>query len=146
MNKVDFREIVKVLESKYNKNFRQDEPNHWRFEVKVGEGRSQVVHLLYKEKKVSDIDVSRIIVETPIGPVHRHLNFEFILRKNTELDVGALCIHDLKNEENLILPYLTLRGTHLVPTADLEEVFEMIEKVAKCADSLEMELFATDFH
>lgn len=143
---MEFDKIISTLQSKFGGNFRQDDPDHWRFEVMTGEGRSQVVHLIYKQKNIGGTDVSRLIVESPIGPAHRHLNFEHILRKNSELDVGAICIHDLQNEEKLTVQYLTLRGTHLAPTADFEEVFEMIEKVAKSADSLENELYAKDFH
>ena len=143
---MDFQEIITALKSKYSNDFIQEDSNHWHFRVMTGEGRSQEVHVLYKQKRVGDVDISRFIVESPIGLVHRHLNLEFVLRKNTDLDVGAICIHDLRNEENLSVPYLTLRGTHLIPTADPEEVFEMIEKVARGADLLEKDLYARDFH
>ncbi|MFI5251133.1 MAG: hypothetical protein ACHQQQ_01770 [Bacteroidota bacterium] len=139
-------EIIKYLKSRYTANFRQDSPTYWRVEVMTTEGRSQVVHLIYKKIILAGQDLSRLIAESPIGPLYKHFNYETILRKNAELDVGAICIEDLKNEENLFVSYLTLRSTHLVPTADYEEIQELIEKTAFVADQLEKEIYARDYH
>ena len=44
------------------------------------------------------------------------------------------------------MTYLTLRASHLVATADFEEVWEMLEKVARVADDIEKDIYARDVH
>ena len=68
------------------------------------------------------------------------------LAPGQDLDVGAICIEDFRNDENELITYLTLRASHLVSTLDFEEVWEMIEKVAHVADRLEKEIYARDLH
>jgi hypothetical protein len=139
--------LIESISVKYGRNFRQVDHCHWRYEVMTEPGRSQVVFLIYKEQTSGDKDVSRLIAESPIGPLHRGFDYEAVLRKNSQLDVGAICINDLRDEDNLVVvPYLTLRATHLAPTADFEEVWELIDKVGCVADQLEKELFVRDLH
>ena len=69
-----------------------------------------------------------------------------LLRMNANLDVGAICIADFRNEDNESISYFTLRASHLVQTADFEEVWEMVEKVAGVADALEKDIYASDIH
>ena len=144
---MNIKEIIELFQGKYGvKNFRQIKNNYWRCEILTKEERSQLIHIYYKEIRRDKTDESRIIIETPIGPLHKDLNYENILRKNSQLEVGTFCIEDLRNEGNMVIPYLTLRATHLVHTADKEEVFELAEKVANKADELEKEIFARDLH
>ena len=144
---VIMNDIVNLLIERFGtKNNRHLEKNHWEFEIITGEGRSQVIHVFYKEIIHNQIDTSRIIVESPIGPLTKNLNYEAVLRKNSDLDVGTICIEDLRNSQNLVIPYLTLRATHLVPTADAIEILELAENVAKNADELEETIYARDIH
>ncbi len=139
-------ELRSTLKSLYGTDLRQDAPTRWRIEIMTRHGRSQVVHLMYKERTHDEDDESRIIAESPIGPVLRRFNAEIVLRKNAELDVGAICINDLKNEEQMVIPYLTLRASHLLSTLDLPELQELVVKVAQAADDLEEQIFGKDFH
>lgn len=139
-------EIIKQLKEHYGKNCVQSGANHWLFEVITKSDRSQVVHLFYKKITLSEKDISRFITVSPIGPVSRHFEYEKILRKNSELDIGAICIEDLKNEDKLSVPYLVFRATHLVPTIDYEEIWELIDKTGVTADQLEEEIYANDIH
>lgn len=139
-------ELVRILKSRYGVNFRQDDSNHWRVEIITGRGRSQVVYLIYKEQIRDGTPDSRLIAESPIGPLLRRFNPEVVLRKNSVLDVGAICVNDLRNEENMVVSYLTLRASHLIVTLDIEELVELIEKVGQHADDLEDEIFGKDFH
>lgn len=134
-----------MLRDRYGPNAREIEPNHWVFEVMTGDHRSQIVHLIYKEYANGE-DNSRIVVDSPIGPRPQRLDLESLLRKNAELDVGAICIEDFRNDDNELITYITLRASHLVSTLDYEEVWEMIEKVARVADRLELEIYARDLH
>lgn len=141
-----FRNLTAQLEQRFGENSREVEPNHWVFEVMTRAQRSQVVHLIFKELSADGQDVSRIIVDSPIGPRPPRLDLESLLRKNAELDVGAICIEDFRNEQNEVITYLTLRASHLVSTLDFEEVWEMVEKVAYVADLLERDIYAQDLH
>ena len=145
-NMMQVEEIIKKLSQHFGKNCKQEGINHWLFEVMTRHGRSQVVHLFYKKSHHSEIDTSRFIAVSPIGPVYRHFEYEKILRKNSELDVGAICIEDLKNDENIIIPYLTVRATHMAATIDYEEAWELIDKTGMVADKLEEEIFGKDTH
>lgn len=146
INRMRFQNLTSMLEDRYGSNSREVESNHWVFEVMTGEQRSQVVHLIYKEMSAEGRDVSRIVVDSPIGPLPQRFDMETLLRKNAELDVGAICIEDFRNDENELVTYLTLRASHLVSTLDFEEIWEMIEKAARVADRLEKEIYARDLH
>ena len=144
--RMKFDNLTSMLQERYGPNSREVEPNHWMFEVKTGVNRSQVVHLILKEYEEDGVDVSRIIADSPIGPRPQRFDLESLLRKNATRDVGASCIEDFRNEQNELVTYLTLRASHLVSTADFEEVWEMVEKVALVADRLEKDIFAHDLH
>lgn len=139
-------ELIAQLKNHYDKNCTQDGQNHWLFEVMTKSERSQVVHLYYKKINHSEKDVSRFIAVSPIGPIFKHFEYEKVLRKNSKLDVGAICIEDFKNADSMSIPYLALRATHLAPTIDYEEAWELIEKTAFVADQLEDDIFAKDTH
>lgn len=141
-----FKNLTSMLRSRYGPHSREVEPNHWMFEVLTGENRSQVVHLICKEQDINGQDLSRVIADSPIGPVPHRADLESLLRKNADLDVGAICIEDFRDEENQLVSYLTLRASHLVSTADFEEVWEMVEKVSHVADRLERDIYARDLH
>lgn len=146
INRMRFENLTSLLDERYGPNAREVEDNHWVFEVMTGEQRSQVVHLIYKEHAADGQDVSRIVVDSPIGPLPQRFDLETLLRKNAELDVGAICIEDFRNDDNELITYLTLRASHLVSTLDFEEIWEMVEKVARVADRLEKEIYARDLH
>ena len=141
-----FQNLASMLRARYGPDSREVEPNHWMFEVRTGENRSQVVHLICKEQNVNGQDSSRVIADSPIGPVTQRADLESLLRMNAELDVGAICIEDFRNEENQLISYFTLRASHLVSTADFEEIWEMVEKVSYVADRLERDIYASDLH
>lgn len=140
-----FERLTKLLRDRYGPNAREVEPNHWVFEVMTGDQRSQVVHLIYKEA-VDGAESSRIVVDSPIGPRPQRYDLESLLRTNAQLDVGAICIEDFRNDENELVTYITLRASHLVSTLDFEEIWEMVEKVARVADRLERDIYARDLH
>lgn len=146
LSRVKFEKLTSLLEDRYGSDSREVEPNHWVFEVMTGDQRSQVVHLLYKEQMVDVQDVSRVVVVSPIGKLPPRFSGERFLRMNASLDVGAISIEDFRNEENDVVTYLTLRASHLLSTMDFEEVWEMIDKVARVADRLEKEIYARDIH
>ena len=141
-----FKNLTSMLQARYGPHSREVEPNHWMFEVLTDDRRSQVVHLLMREHSADGQDTSRVIADSPIGPLPQRFDLESLLRKNAELDVGAICIEDFRNNENQLVTYLTLRASHLISTADFEEVWEMVEKVARVADSLEKDIYARDLH
>ena len=140
---MEFSNLTALLQERYEDS-REVEPNHWMFEVMTGRDRSQVVHFILKEYQSDGEDGSRIIVDSPIGPLPQRYDLESLLRRNATLDAGAICIEDFRNEENDVITYLTLRASHLVYTADEEEVWEMIETAAHVADDLEREIYAQD--
>jgi hypothetical protein len=146
LSRMKFEKLTALLEDRYGSNSREVEPNHWIFEVMTGDQRSQVVHLLYREQVVDAQDVSRVVVVSPIGKLPPRFSGERFLRMNATLDVGAISIEDYRNEENDLVTYLTLRASHLLSTMDFEEVWEMIDKVARVADRLEKEIYARDIH
>ena len=138
-----FAQVTAQLEARYGANGREMEPGHWAFEVMTGAQRSQVIHLLFREQLSEGTDVSRVVVTSPVGPLPPRPDYETLLRWNAELDVGAICITDLRTSEGVV-PFYTVRATHLLRTADFEEVWEMAEQVARVADALEKEIYATD--
>lgn len=141
-----FERLTSLLRERFGDNSREIEPNHLMFEVMTGDNRSQVVHLLLKEHVAEGQDVSRVVVVSPIGKLPSRFDGERLLRMNARLDVGAISVEDFRNEENDLVTYLTLRASHLVSTMDFEELWEMIEKVARVADRLEKDLYASDVH
>ncbi len=141
-----FQNLTAMLKARYGPHSREVETNHWIFEVMTGEQRSQVVHLILREVDVDGRDVSRVIADSPIGPMPQRYDLESLLRKNATLDVGAICIEDFRNEENEMVTYFSLRASHLASTADFEEIWEMVEKVAHVADALEKDIYAQDLH
>lgn len=140
-----FDRLTALLRERYGPNSKQVESNHWIFEVMTGDQRSQLVHLIYKDTSNEEAN-ARIVVDSPIGPRPHRIDLESLLRKNAELDVGAICIEDFRNDDNELVTYITLRASHLVATLDFEEIWEMIEKVARVADRLERDIYARDLH
>lgn len=145
-SRMKFDNLTSMLEERYGPNSKEVEPYHWVFEVMTGENRSQIVHLILKEHSANGQDVSRIVADSPIGKLPQRFDHESLLRRNAELDVGAICIEDFRNEDNELITYLTLRASHLISTADFEEIWEMVEKVARVADELEKDIYARDLH
>ena len=141
-----FKQLATALQDQYGPNAQEIDVDHWIFEVLTNSQRSQVVHLLLKEVSANGEDVSRIVTNSPIGPLPPRPDLESLLRRNASLDVGAICIEDFRDDENDLVTYLTLRASHLISTADFAEVWEMIEKVARVADDLEKEIYARDIH
>jgi hypothetical protein len=141
-----FASLVNLLRERYGSDAREVDPDHWMFEVSTGPNRSQVIHFICKQISADGQDVSRIVVTTPVGKLPSRFSLESLLRRNAKLDVGAICVEDLRDEERAVEPYLTVRATHLVSTADFEEIWEMAEKVAMVADTLEKEIYASDHH
>lgn len=138
--------IIDQLKTEFKQNFRQDDSYTWRFEVFTESGRSQVVTLLYKEQFYSGQNISRFITFSAIGPIFREFNYEYVLRKNCQLDIGTIGIEDLKNQENIKVPYLIFRATHLFVTADYLEIWELIVKTGEYADKLEQNIYSKDNH
>lgn len=145
-NRMKFAQLAQTLQQEYGSSAREISEDHWVFEVATNGQRSQVVHMLMKEVSANGQDVSRIVTSSPIGPLPPRHDLESLLRRNATLDVGAICIEDLRDDENATVAYLTLRASHLILTADFAEVWEMIEKVARAADDLEKEIFAHDVY
>ncbi|MFW5973193.1 MAG: hypothetical protein ACOCTG_04310 [Bacteroidota bacterium] len=141
-----FDELTDALKDRFGEHGRQVEPHHWMYEVMTDSRRSQVVHLLCKQTTVDGDDVSRVVAVSPIGKRPSRLDGEYLLRMNARLDVGAISIEDFRDDEGDLVSYLTLRASHLLSTMDFEEVWEMIEKVARVADRLEKEIYASDIH
>jgi hypothetical protein len=143
---MDFHALTDQLKARFEENARNVSGSHWVYEVMTDNQRSQVVHLLYKQQRENGRDADRIVADSPIGPLPRRYDLEKLLRRNAELDVGAICIEDFRNEEGDQVTYLTLRASHLLSTLDFEEVWEMIEKVARMADVIERDVYASDLH
>lgn len=138
--------LINQLKEHYGESYSQQGENHWIFEIRTKSGRSQLVHLFFKKQILSGKDISRFIAVSPIGPIHNHFEYEKTLRKNYILDVGAICIEDIKVKYDSPTPYLVYRSSHLASTIDYEEVWELIDKTGTTADQLEEELFAVDNH
>lgn len=138
------KEVVKQLTTEYGKNIIKSSDNHYRIEIKIDNKRSQVVELIYKEKKTDDIDFSRYITVSPIGPIFRSFNYEEILKLNSKISIGAVCIDEFQNHEGINIPYLAVRATHIAFTAQFDEIVELITEVAKLADKLEKDIYGKD--
>jgi hypothetical protein len=138
------KEVLKKLTTQYGKNIIKSTDNHYRIEIQTESKRSQVVELIYKEKKSDDIDYSRYIAVSPIGPIFRSFNYEEILKLNSKISIGAVCIDEFQNREGIHIPYLAVRATHIAFTADFEEIIELIIEVGKLADKLEKDVYGKD--
>ena len=143
---IRFRQLALTLHQQFGADAREVAPGHWAFEVKTRKQRSQVVHLLLKQQSAEGHDTSRLVVSSPIGPLPRRCNFEWLMRQNASLDVGALCVEELRDGDNTPVVYLTHRASHLVETAQQADVWEMVHQVAGVADRIEEELFVHDVH
>ena len=141
-----FDRLAAALQQRYGPHARALEPGHWVFEVMTDGRRSQVVHLLFKNAPEHGEDAARLVTVSPIGALPPRYNLEELLRRNATLDVGAICIEDFRNEDGELETFLTLRASHLILTADFAEAWEMIEKVARVADELELDIHAQDVH
>lgn len=136
--------IIERVRAEFGQNSQQDDGNTWRFEVLTDGGRSHVVTLFLKHAIMNGRDLSRLIAYAPIGPVSTTLNYELVLRKNCELDVGAIAIEDVWTRDNVRLPFVVFRATHLAVSADFQEVWELIMKTGEYADQLEKVIYAKD--
>ncbi|SRR5690606_12899675 len=141
-----FDQLTRALQAEFGQNAQEIEPRHWAVEVMIDARRSQVVHVLILERTANGRDASRLVLESPIGPLPARHDLEALLRRNASLDIGAISIQDLRDEEEGIVPYLTLRASRLLRTVAEDEVWEMLDKVAHVADTLEKEIFASDMH
>lgn len=139
-------EILRRLESEFGKDCSKGNTNRWLFRIKTDFGRRQRVYLRIVERTESGKDVSRFVASSPIGPMDEDIDLERILRHNYKLDVGAISISELKNDEGIKLPYLFFRASHLALTADYLEIWELIVKTGNYADKLEKEIFGRDSH
>lgn len=139
-----YKKIIDELIHKFGKNIIKASDNHYRVEVTTKNNRTQVVELIYKPKTKAETDISRFVAVSPIGPIFRSFNYEEILKHNAKITVGAICIDEFQNHEGISMPYLAVRATHLVITAQIEEIFELITEVAKLADELELEIYGKD--
>ena len=145
-SRVHFKQLATALQEQYGPNARELDPGHWIYEVMTGGQRSHVVHLLLNEETTNGHDVARLIVHSPIGPLPLRFDLESMLRFNAQLRVGAICVEDFRNQHNEQITYLTLRASHPMGTVDYDTTWDMIEHVARIADSLEKSIFACDAH
>ncbi len=141
-----FHQLTQALRAHYGDNVQEVEALHWAVELMIDARRSQVVHVLLKERMVNNLDASRLVMDSPIGPLPLRYDLESLLRRNAVLDLGAISIQDLQDAEGALVPYLSLRATRLMRTATEEEIWEILDKVAHVADALEKEIFADDRH
>lgn len=138
------KEVLKKLMTQYGKDIIKSTDNHYRIEIQTEGKRTQVVELIYKEKKTDNFDYSRYIAVSPIGPIFRSFNYEEILKLNSKISIGAVCIDEFQNQEGINIPYLAVRATHIAFTADFEEIIELIVEVGKLADKIEKEIYGKD--
>lgn len=135
-----FNHIVRMLETAFPTA--PQGPDTVAVEVPTRRQRTQVVHVRYRPQH--DDEPPRLVVRSPIGAVPHRLDREALLRRNALLDAGAICITDLSTGDGQPQPYLVVRATHLLPTADDREVWALIDAVAHAADGVEYDLFARD--
>lgn len=138
------KDVLAKLIKKYEKNIIKASDNHYRIEIKLEDKRSQVVELIFKEKKSDGVDYSRYITISPIGPIFRSFNYEEILKLNARISIGAICIDEFQNQEGINIPYLAVRATHIAFTADFDEITELIVEVGRLADKLERDIYGKD--
>ncbi len=144
--RMQFAGITAQLEERYGSAAREVSEGHWVFEVGTASTRSQVVHLILKARTENGQDISRIVANSPVGPLPPRYDLERLLRRNAQLDVGAICVEDFRDDTGHTTVYLTIRASQLMRTADFAEVWEMVDIVARIADQLEREIYATDQH
>lgn len=138
--------IVARLRDDFGRNSRQADDTTWQFEVLTEAGRSQAVTLYVKRIEHDGKDLSRLIAYSPIGPVGASLHCERILRKNSELDVGSIAIEDVWTRDDIRIPFVVFRVTHLISTADYAEVWELVTKTGEYADQLEKTVYSRDLY
>lgn len=138
--------LIDQLRDAFGKNCQRESETSWRFEVMTEAGRSQVVTLYLRRTADSEHDLARFVAFSPIGPLGGDINFEAVLRKNAELDVGAIAIEDIWTSDNVRLPFLVFRATHLASTMDYPELWELVTKTGEYADQLEKTTFAKDLY
>ena len=143
-SRAKFRQLALMLQEGLGGHGKEVQPNHWMFEVKTKKNRTQLIHFLLKEQSAGEEDSSRLVIDSPIGRMPHRFNLEWLMRENAGLDVGAICIEDFRNEDNELVTYLTHRASHRVDAADLDSIWETIQKVAYVADGLEEDIFAHD--
>ena len=143
---MEFATLTNELVTRYQNNLRKIDDGHWVLEIDTRDSRSQIVHVLHRRKTMGGEDASRVVADSPIGPLPQRFDLERLLRKNAELEIGAICIEDYRNDENELETYITLRASRRLRTMDLPEIWEIIEKVAFAADDLELEIYARDLH
>lgn len=138
--------IMRQMNDDFGRNCRRDSDDTWRFEVHTEEARSHVVTLHVKRTIHAGRDVSRFVAYAPIGPASPSVRWEPLLQKNAELDIGAIAIQDTWTPENIRLPFVVFRATHLAATADYAEIWELVVKTAKYADDLERSVYSRDIY
>ncbi len=135
-----------MLEEQFGPNLREVDADHWLVEVSTRRRRSQVVHVRWLSREGGEVEKDRLIAESPIGQWHKRYDAHMLLRKNADLDVGAICLEEMEQENGEHAEYLIFRASRLLHTADTLEVWEMIAHVANTADELESDIFAFDRH
>ena len=138
------KSILSKLINEFHNDIIKSNEDHYRIEIKTENNRTQVVELIYKPRTINNIDISRYVALSPIGPIFRSFNYEEILKHNSKISLGAICIDDFQNQEGIVMPYLAVRATHLATTAQFAEIYELINEVAKLADQLELEIYGKD--
>lgn len=138
--------IIAQLREEFGRHCQQESSTAWRLEVFTTEGRSQVVTLSVKTVGSGDKDLSRLVAISPIGALSSGINCEKLLRRNADLDVGAIAIEDVWTADGTRLPFVVFRATHLIVTADYPEVWELIVKTAEYADDLEKKVYGKDLY
>ena len=142
MSRDKFDTVVRMLEEQFGPNVREVNSDHWLIEIGTRRRRSQLVHVR-RDREGSRGD-ERLIAESPVGPWRKRYDAESLLRRNAELDVGAICVEEL--EDGGSGEYLVFRASRLLETADELEVWEMVQHVARVADELESDIYAFDKH
>lgn len=141
-----FAAVIDWIRNQYDPNVERISATHWRVDIALEEGRSQIVHLLHKTFQVGDIETQRLVIDTPIGPLPKRFDLKGLLRRNATLDSGAICIEDFRNDDNQLITYISLRATYPLAPTDPAELEDLIETSANVADELEDSIFARDLH
>ena len=125
-------------------NARQNPDGSWVFQVATAPTRAHGVTVMLCTAEAKGTDISRVIAFAPIGAVIASAPWERILRRNADLDVGAIAIAELWTTHNTRRPYLVFRASHLAVTMDYLELWELVVKTANYADELEREIYSRD--
>ena len=135
-----------MLDEQFGPNVKEVDADHWLVEVGTRRRRSQIVHVrrtVWDDGEASD---ERLVAESPIGRWRKRYDAQNLLRKNAELDVGAICLEEIGEDDGEPGVYLVFRASRLLKTADELEVWEMVQHVARVADDLESDIYAFDRH